>query len=61
MRMIQCDECKKPLPESGMVDWIKTERMGIDARMYSDKPIIGEFCSDDCVVEYFRKRRGEKS
>jgi len=60
MRLTVCNQCKKQQPAIAVFDWIKTEIIGASTETFSDRPIEGEFCSDECVVEYFKKRKSDR-
>ena len=54
----ECDECGKKGESHEFSNWIATQLFGNDATLMGERPIDGEFCSDERVVNYFRKRRG---
>ena len=54
-----CTQCKREEREDSAINWIRTERVGIDAQLISDAPIDGLFCKARCLVAYLSPELAE--
>ena len=48
-----CTQCKREEREDAALDWIRTDRAGLNAACFGDLPLDGLFCSVRCLVSYF--------
>lgn len=50
---VACDQCDVVAHEEGLVNWVRTEPIGVSMRSFGSPDLHGRFCSARCVVVFF--------